>query len=69
MSYDKEKYVVRCTKCSVGKDPQGINIGGVISEIGPGIGRCCNCNARYRFVKRDKSYDPDKFIEGHNEIF
>ena len=61
MPFDKEKYVVRCSKCVIGNDKQGKPIGGVIAATGPGKGVCCACGCRYTI--KVKPYAPDRFHE------
>ena len=61
MAFDKEKYIVRCTRCVIGNDKQGKPIGGVIAATGPGKGVCCACGRVYTI--RVKPYRPDQYHE------
>jgi len=64
MPFDKEKYIVRCSKCVIGKDKAGKPVGGVIAAVSPGKGQCCHCGAVYTVKPRvEKPYDPDRFTE------
>ena len=64
MAFDKEKYIVRCTKCVIGKDKQGKPVGGVLSRINATTAQCCSCNAVYTVKPRvEKPYNPDQYHE------
>ena len=68
MAFDKEKYIVRCTKCVVGHKA-GKPIGGVISYLGEGRSQCCNCGQVYRKVTKIRPYHPDQFSEQIDQAF